>query len=138
MRNRATVLFLCLNLTALSAQETIARVTKMRGDVKVKSLTSASFSPVKSGAAITSGDVLNVGTESFCMVIYLDDKSVLKIREDTQFQFMDTENTRTVDIEFGKILSDVKQEKKKDFRIETPVSVASVKGTQFWSIINRM
>ena len=94
MRNRATVLFLCLNLTALSAQETIARGTKMRGDVKVKSLTSASFSPVKSGAAITSGDVLNVGTESFCMVIYLVDKSVLKIREDTQFQFMDTENKR--------------------------------------------
>ncbi|MBH31598.1 MAG: hypothetical protein CMG71_06370 [Candidatus Marinimicrobia bacterium] len=138
MYNRATVLFLCLNLTALTAQETIARVTKMRGEVKIKGLTSASFLPAKPGAAISSGDILNVGAESFCMVIYLDDKSVLKIREDTQFQFMDTENTRTVDIEFGKILSDVKQEKKKDFRVETPVSVASVKGTQFWSVINRM
>ena len=138
MLKRATFLFLCLNLTALSAQETIARVTKMRGEVRIKGLNAAAFSPTRPGAAITSGDVLSVGAESFCMVIYLDDKSVLKIREDTQFQFIDTENTRTVAIEFGKILSDVKQEKKKDFRVETPVSVASVKGTQFWSVINRM
>ena len=74
-----------------------------------------------------SGDAVRVGPKSFCMVIFLDDKSILKIREDTEFQFVDTENTRSIDIQFGKILSDVKKEKKKDFRVETPVSVASVK-----------
>ena len=139
MLRKVTIFFLCLVLTGqLSAQETIARVTKMRGDIRLKNLNKATFSPAKPGAPIISGDVINVGKESFCMVIFLDDKSVLKIREDTQFQFIDTENTRTLDIEFGKILSDVKKDKKKDFRVETPVSVASVKGTQFWSVINRM
>jgi hypothetical protein len=139
MPRRVTIFFLCLGLTGqLSAQENIARVTKMRGDVRLKNLNKATFSPAKPGAPIISGDVINVGKESFCMVIFLDDKSVLKIREDTQFQFIDTENTRTLGIEFGKILSDVKKDKKKDFRVETPVSVASVKGTQFWSAINRM
>ena len=120
------------------SQETIARITKMRGDVQLKSLGSATFSGGKPGGAISSGDIISVGKEAFCMIIYLDDKSVLKIREDTQFQFMDTENTRTIDINFGKILIDVKKDKKKDFRVETPVSVASVKGTQFWSVINQM
>lgn len=130
---------MCLSLvTSLAMAETIARVTKMRGDVRIKTLNEATFSSTKPGAPVESGDVINVGAESFCMVIFLDDKSVLKIREDTQFQFIDTENTRTLDIEFGKILSDVKKEKQKDFRVETPVSVASVKGTQFWSAINRM
>ena len=139
MLRKVTIFFLCLVLTGqLSAQETIARVTKMRGDIRLKNLNKATFSPAKPGAPIISGDVINVGKESFCMVIFLDDKSVLKIREDTQFQFIDTENTRTLDIEFGKILSDVKKDKKKNFRVETPVSVASVKGTQFWSVINRM
>ena len=139
MPRRVTIFFLCLGLTGqLSAQENIARVTKMRGDVRLKNLNKATFSPAKPGAPIISGDVINVGKESFCMVIFLDDKSVLKIREDTQFQFIDTENTRTLGIEFGKILSDVKKDKKKDFRVETSVSVASVKGTQFWSAINRM
>ena len=139
MSRRLTTVFLCLCLTGqLSAQATIARVTKMRGDIRLKTINEATFSPTKSGASITSGDVINVGKESFCMIIFLDDKSVLKIREDTQFQFIDTKNTRTLEIEFGKILSDVKKENKKDFRVETPVSVASVKGTQFWSVINRM
>ena len=139
MLRKVTIFFLCLVLTGqLSAQETIARVTKMRGDIRLKNLNKATFSPAKPGAPIISGDVINVGKESFCMVIFLDDKSVLKIREDTQFQFIDTENTRTLDMEFGKILSDVKKDKKKNFRVETPVSVASVKGTQFWSVINRM
>ena len=139
MSRRLTTVFLCLCLTGqLSAQATIARVTKMRGDIRLKTINEATFSPTKSGASITSGDVISVGKESFCMIIFLDDKSVLKIREDTQFQFIDTKNTRTLEIEFGKILSDVKKENKKDFRVETPVSVASVKGTQFWSVINRM
>jgi hypothetical protein len=63
---------------------------------------------------------------------------MLKIRESSQFQFMETANTRTINIEFGKVLADVKKDKRKDFRIETPVSVASVKGTQFWTVSNQM
>ena len=120
------------------AQETIARITKLTGDVKIKKITDPTFTSVSPGYAVSSGDVMNVGKDSYCMVIFIDDKSVLKIREDTQFQFMDTKNTRTIDIEFGKILHDVKKEKTKDFRVETPVSVASVKGTEFWSVINQM
>ncbi len=133
-------LFLLLTLisfTAVSAAEEIARVTKTRGLVQIKRLTEPTFQDVSVGGSIFSGDAIKVGNPGFCMVIYLDDKSVLKIRESTQFQFIDTENTRTLDIEFGKILSDVKKDKKKDFRVETPVSVGSVKGTQFWTVSNK-
>jgi len=122
----------------LFSQETIARITKLRGDVKVKKISDATFTSISPGYAVTSGDIMNVGNDSYCMVIFIDDKSILKIREDTQFQFMETKNTRTIDIEFGKILHDVKKDKVKNFRVETPVSVASVKGTEFWSVINQM
>ncbi|MDP6157185.1 MAG: FecR family protein, partial [Candidatus Thermoplasmatota archaeon] len=81
---------------------------------------------------------VKVGGEGFCIIVFLDDKSLLKIRESSQLQFMETANTRTVNIEFGKILADVKKDKSKGFRIETPVSVASVKGTQFWTVSNQM
>tara|TARA_Y100001960_G_scaffold219492_1_gene229398 strand:+ start:2953 stop:5247 length:2295 start_codon:yes stop_codon:yes gene_type:complete len=138
LKNYYLFLIFIVFISNLYTQETIARVTKLRGDVQLKSLGSGNFTTTKPGGPIYSGDIINVGKEGFCMVIYLDDKSILKIREDTQFQFMDTENTRTIDINFGKILIDVKKDKKKDFRVETPVSVASVKGTQFWSIINQM
>ena len=124
--------------SSLFSQETIARITKLSGDVKIKKISEAIFTSISPGYAVTSGDIMNVGNDSYCMVIFIDDKSILKIREDTQFQFMETKNTRTIDIEFGKILHDVKKDKVKNFRVETPVSVASVKGTEFWSVINQM
>ena len=124
------------NISYLYSQETIARITKLSGDVKIKKIIDPTFSSVSLGYAVSSGDIMNVGKDGYCMVIFIDDKSVLKIRDNTQFQFMDTKNTRTIDIEFGKILHDVKKEKTKDFRVETPVSVASVKGTEFAAIIN--
>lgn len=139
MRILSGVLFLSFFIVHLNAaEETIATVTKARGNVQLKRIGETSFSDLSSGFSLQSGDIINVGEPGFCMVIFLDDKSILKIRESTQFQFVESENTRTLNIEFGKILSDVKIERQKDFRIETSVSVASVKGTQFWSVVNKM
>lgn len=132
------ILFLSFFIVHLYAEENIATVTKARGKVQLKRMGETSFSDLSAGFSLQSGDVINVGEPGFCMVIFLDDKSILKIRESTQFQFVESENTRTLNIEFGKLLSDVKKERQKDFRIETPVSVASVKGTQFWSVVNKM
>ena len=61
------------------AQETIARITKLTGDVKIKKITDSTFTSVSPGYAVSSGDVMNVGKDSYCMVIFIDDKSVLKI-----------------------------------------------------------
>ncbi len=139
MRILSGVLFLSFFIVHLNAaEETIATVTKARGNVQLKRIGETSFSDLSSGFSLQSGDIINVGEPGFCMVIFLDDKSILKIRESTQFQFVESENTRTLNIEFGKLLSDVKKERQKDFRIETSVSVASVKGTQFWSVVNKM
>jgi len=68
------------------------------------------------------------------VVIFLDDKSVVKIRENTDFQFVETSNTRSLIIDQGTTLHNVnKDNRKKTYRVETPVSVASVKGTEFSS-----
>ncbi len=112
-------------------------ITRTRGVVQLKHLEEAEYSDIKAGQSVLSGDFLRVGNPGFCLIIFLDDKSILKVREQTEFQFIETENTRTIDIEFGKILSDIKREREKGFRIDTPVSVASIKGTQWWSVINR-
>tara|TARA_B100001123_G_C15323836_1_gene1028851 strand:+ start:1520 stop:3661 length:2142 start_codon:yes stop_codon:yes gene_type:complete len=90
------------------------------------------------GAPIKNGDEIKVGEKSFAAVIYLDDRSILKVRENTKFSFMDTRNSRTVDLAHGTLLNDIKKEgRKKDFRIQTPVSVASVKGTEFAAIVSQ-
>ena len=125
-------------MNQIQAAEEVAKVAKARGQVQIKHQADVDFSSLKAGQSVFDGDVIKVGEVGFCIIVFLDDKSILKIRESTQFQFMETANTRTINIDFGKVLADVKKDKRKDFRIETPVSVASVKGTQFWTVSNKM
>ena len=123
--------------SALEAQ-VIARLVKSEGRVHFKRLGASTFSEqAKPGAPIKNGDEIKVGEEGFAAVIYLDDRSILKVRENTKFSFMDTRNSRTIDLTHGTVLNDIKKEgRTKDFRIQTPVSVASVKGTQFAAIVS--
>ena len=125
-------------MNQIQAAEEVAKVAKARGQVQIKHQADVDFSSLKAGQSVFDGDVIKVGGVGFCIIVFLDDKSILKIRESSQFQFMETANTRTINIDFGKVLADVKKDKRKDFRIETPVSVASVKGTQFWAVSNKM
>ena len=119
--------------------ETIARLVKVDGNVYLKRLGMSTFSErAKIGLPISNGDEIKVGERSFGAVIYVDDRSVIKIRENTKFAFMDTRNSRTLELEYGTLLNDVKKENRtKTFRIQTPVSVASVKGTQFAAIVSQ-
>ena len=116
----------------------IARIMKAEGDVLIKRMGKNTFTiPGKPGLAINNGDAIKVGEEGFAVAIFIDDKSVVKIREKTQFEFIESSNSRTLDVEQGTIFNDIKKEgRTKTFRVETPVSVASVKGTEFAVVSN--
>ena len=125
-------LFIILFTSSLFA-ETIGRVMKASGQVLIKPIGGASYSvEVKPGQSVSNGDAIRVGEGSFAVVIFLDDKSVVKVRENTDFQFVETSNTRSLIIDQGTTLHNVNKEgRQKAYRVETPVSVASVKGTEF-------
>ena len=129
-----TTVILCSNLYG----EAIARLLKTEGKVTFKRLGSSIFNERATlGTAINNGDALRVGEQSFAAVMYLDDKTVLKIRENSEFEFLDTRNTRTIDMERGTILNEIESSiKYRTFRIETPISVASVKGTKFAALVD--
>ena len=131
------IIMMLATTSALEAQ-VIARLVKSEGRVHFKRLGASTFSEqAKPGAPIKNGDEIKVGEEGFAAVIYLDDRSILKVRENTKFSFMDTRNSRTIDLTHGTVLNDIKKEgRTKGFRIQTPVSVASVKGTQFAAIVS--
>ena len=118
--------------------QVIARLVKAEGRVYFKRLGMDTFSEkAEPGSAIKNGDEIKIGLRSFAAVIYIDDRSVLKIRENTKFSFMDTRNSRTIDIKEGTVLNKInKKGRTKSYRIQTPVSVASVKGTEFAAIVN--
>ena len=108
----------------------IAKVAKARGQVQIKHASDElhGWISVKTGGSIFVGDIIKVGGVGFCTIVFLDDKSILQITASSQFQFTGSSNTRTIDVDFGKVLADVKKDKRKGFRIETPTSVAGVKG----------
>ena len=129
---KISIIFILFTITICSG-ETIGRVMKVSGEVLIKPIGSGTYSvSVKLGQAISNGDAIRVSEASFAVVIFLDDKSVVKIKENTDFQFVETANTRSLIIEQGTTLHNVNsKDRKKDYRVETPVSVASVKGTEF-------
>jgi len=137
-RSLLFIITLLLFLPQLQA-DVIARLIKVEGNVYFKRMGMETFSEkAKIGAAILNGDAIKVGETGFGAIIYLDDRTILKIRENTKFSFMETENTRTVDLTHGTLLNTVNSEgRTKSFRIQTPVSVASVKGTQFAAIVSQ-
>ena len=137
-RSLLFIITLLLLLPQLQA-DVIARLIKVEGNVYFKRMGMETFSEkAKIGAAILNGDAIKVGETGFGAIIYLDDRTILKIRENTKFSFMETENTRTVDLTHGTLLNTVNSEERtKSFRIQTPVSVASVKGTQFAAIVSQ-
>ena len=118
--------------------EPIAHIVKAEGIVYLKRLGMATFSEkAEAGGGINNGDAIKVGEYGYAAVIFIDDRSVIKIKRDSQFQFMDTKNTRSINIEFGTILNKIESENRsRSFRIQTPVSVASVKGTEFAAMID--
>jgi hypothetical protein len=127
-----SIILILFTFTFVSA-ETIGRVIKANGTVLIKPIGGGTYSVnVKPGQAVSNGDAIRVGESSFAVVIFLDDKSIVKARENTDFQFVETSNTRSLIIEQGTTLHNVNsKDRKKAYRVETPVSVASVKGTEF-------
>ena len=97
--------------------QVIARLVKAEGRVHFKRLGMSTFSEQgRPGAPIKNGDEIKVGEKSFAAVIYLDDRSILKVRENTKFSFMDTRNSRTVDLAHGTLLNDIKKEGRNKIR----------------------
>ena len=118
--------------------EPIAVLASSYGEVLIKRIGNDKYSEIPAlGSSLNNGDAIKVGALSYASIMYINDKSVVKLRENTQLQLMDTQNTRTVDVDFGTTLSKVmKQGRTKKFRVQTHSSVASVKGTEFASIVD--
>ena len=127
-----TVMVAALPLWA--QQDAIARVLKSRGEMLLKRQAEADFATTLQPAMnIFNGDAIRAGEDGFASLMFLDDKTLLKIKSGSQFQFVESANTRTLNLQYGTIRSTLPQPVK-SFQVETPVSVASVKGTDFWLI----
>ena len=113
----------------------VAIAIKTKGDVSVlyKGLNSAQV--LKPGSPLSNQDKIKTGKNGYIALMYLDDKTVVKMLGNSDLTILGDRSgnkiNKSLDIKYGKIAANVKPQKGKEFRISTPTSVASVKGTEF-------
>ena len=132
---KKSILTLSILLCFAYAGEKIAIVTKIIGKAEYIRGQNSSKS-LNRGLIIESGDVISTFKGGFVALIFIDDKSALKIKEKTKITVNGKKGSRKIskkiNLTNGTVRAQV--EKNKDFIIQTSVSVASVKGTDFWVI----
>ena len=117
----------------------IAIVTKVIGKVQyIRG--NGSGQSLKKGHIIESGDILKTDKGGFVALLFIDDKTALKVKENSEIIIEGKRSAQAIAKEInlngGTIRAQVNKQKKGDFIVRTSVSVASVKGTDFWFIAN--
>ena len=121
-------------VTFISASSKVAIAIKIKGDVSIlyKGLNTAQV--LKPGSPLSDQDNIRTGKDGFVAIMYLDDKTVLKMLGNSDMTILGQRSgvkiNKSIDIKYGKIAATVTPQKGKEFVIATPTSVASVKGTE--------
>ena len=136
-KNLLLIIFL-LNLSQSSFAQRIAIATKALGSVEIEKKEKPGFNNLKAGTILNDGDRIRTGTDGFALVIFIDDKSQLKIKEDSEVTITGKKIASTISknirMDNGTVRAQVNKQRKGEFVIQSTTSVASVKGTDFWFI----
>jgi hypothetical protein len=131
----STFLFLdAIFYSVVSAADTIAVVIKSRGSISLVRNKKASDQKVGRGFRLQDSDKLVTQKNSFAAVRFIDDASLVRIRESSTCTILGKKEqnkvSKNIYLEAGTLFARVTQQKGK-FEVSTPTSVASVKGTKF-------
>ena len=126
-----SILLLFSNLIASK----IAVATKVNGDVEIMPVDTKDFSKLKPGTVLSDGDKIRTGNSGFAAIIFIDDKSILKLKGNSEAtiagQRTSASISKKINMDSGTVRATITKQNV-NFVIQTPTSVASVKGTDFW------
>ena len=125
----AIILILAVNLLAL---DSVAIISASKGKVDLRRATKAIKH--KTGDMLQNNDEIRTGGESFAAFKYIDGSSTVKIFSHSVVKVLaSTSNNKlakTVKLNKGSVFSQIKSDTG-PFAVQTPTTVASVKGTGF-------
>ena len=128
------IIAMVLSITLIFGSSKVAIAIKVKGNVSViyKGLNSPQV--LKPGSPLSDQDRIKTGKNGFIALMYLDDKTVVKMLDNSDLTVMGDRSgkkiNKSLDIKYGRVAANVKPQKGKEFRVSTPTSVASVKGTE--------
>ncbi len=131
----ATILLILVSTSAI-AQEPIGVIAKSKGTTFHKKFNADDYSPnAVMGTQLKNNDWIKTGEDGFVAIFFLDDKSQIKVKSNSEMVILAAVErgkiSKTISLDYGTIKATVKKQKG-EFRIATPTSVASVKGTEWW------
>ena len=118
--------------SAADGSKDLALVLKSKGDVKIKHSATNKWATGTRGIRLNSGDVVKTAKNSIAAVMFTDDKTLLKVRENSTLAIKGKRENKSIAkrifCSVGKFwLKATKQ--KKQLLVETPSGVAAVKGS---------
>ncbi|MCF7807003.1 MAG: FecR family protein [Candidatus Marinimicrobia bacterium] len=136
---RKNVTFLLSTLIAFTAfADKVAVISRVQGDVLLQKAEAMDYDQaVVMGTILETNDQIKVN-DGFAVMLLLDDKSQVKLRENTEVAITMVEDLSGsayhVRLDYGQALTKYTKGADFEFQLHTPTSVASIKGTEFWTI----
>lgn len=129
---------LSVNPELLMALDGVAVTTKVKGTTQIRPSDRQEFNPLTPATVLFDKDFIRTGSNGFVVLAYLDDKSLLKVKGNSDLEIRGKREgsgiSKRIEMTAGTVKADVSEQRKGDFVISTPTSVASVKGTSFWIV----
>ena len=136
MRSLYNIVFFIIFISCIHGNK-IAVTTKVKGIVEIMPIGKDNFANLKPGTILSDGDKIRTGSSGFTAIIFIDDKSTLKLKENSEAVITGQRSARSIakkiNMDVGTVRATVNKQNS-NFVIQTPTSVASVKGTDFWMI----
>ena len=137
MKFNRHIIFLFTFVFSVALPNKIAVATKVKGPVEIMPIGKKGFSDLEPGTILSDGDKIRTGPSGFTAIIFIDDKSTLKVKDNSEVVITGKRTaasiSKKINMDEGTIRATVKKQNT-DFVIQTPTSVASVKGTDFWLV----
>ena len=135
MKNIIYIILISSVILSIGFANKIAVTTKVKGVVEIMPVGKKDFSNLKPGTILSDGDKIRTGSKGFAAMIFIDDKSTLKLKENSEAVITGQRSaasiSKKINMDVGTVRATVTKQNT-DFVIQTPTSVASVKGTDFW------
>jgi hypothetical protein len=140
MTRKSILLIILLTASQFGLAQPIAIATKAMGDVEINKKVQPGYKSLKAGTILEDGDGIRTGPDGFALLIFIDDKSQLKVKGDSEVTIsgkkIASAISKNVRMDNGTVRAQVNKQRKGEFVIQSTTSVASVKGTDFWFIAN--
>ena len=79
------LLIILVTASQFALGQPIAIATKVMGTVEINKNANPGYISLKPGTILKDGDGIRTGSDGFVLLIFIDDKSQLKVKEDSDF-----------------------------------------------------